>query len=134
MVSRGARSGDFYPVDDYEQIVQRLFARYGGFRPRALAPRLLGRPGRARGRSGDRFHVIYVDGSHTYQAVCADLANYAPKVAPGGWLVMDDASYDLPGTAFWKGYESVARACQRLPGLGFRNVLNVGHNRLFEKG
>lgn len=47
--------------------------------------------------------------------------------------MIDDASYDLPGNGFWKGYESVARACRRLPGLGFKNVLNVGHNRIFER-
>jgi predicted O-methyltransferase YrrM len=128
------RSGDFYPLNDYEQIVRRLFARYGldfnsvrWIRGYSNAPEVL-----AAVQSG-RFHVIYIDGSHTYQAVSTDLANYAPKVVPGGWLVMDDASYDLPGTTFWKGYESVSRACRQLPGLGFKNVLNVGHNRLFEK-
>jgi hypothetical protein len=46
---------------------------------------------------------------------------------------MDDAAYGLPGTRFWKGYETVARACELLPGLGFTNVLNVGHNRVFER-
>jgi hypothetical protein len=46
---------------------------------------------------------------------------------------MDDAAYDQPGTTFWKGYETVARACHLLPALGFRNVLNVGHNRVFER-
>jgi alpha-D-ribose 1-methylphosphonate 5-triphosphate synthase subunit PhnG len=46
---------------------------------------------------------------------------------------MDDAAYGLPGTSFWKGYETVARACLRLPDLGFDNVLNVGHNRVFER-
>jgi alpha-D-ribose 1-methylphosphonate 5-triphosphate synthase subunit PhnG len=63
----------------------------------------------------------------------ADIEHYAPKIIPGGWLVMDDAAYGLPGTSFWKGYETVARACLRLPDLGFDNVLNVGHNRVFER-
>ncbi len=81
----------------------------------------------------DRFHVIYIDGDHTYAGAAADILHYAPKVVPGGWLVMDDAAFDQPGTSFWKGYETVARACQLLPGLGFRNVINIGHNRVFER-
>jgi hypothetical protein len=128
------RSGDFYSADDYEPAVRRLFARHGldfasvrWIRGYSNAPEVLAAV------QQDRFHVIYVDGSHTYDAASADIANYGPKVVPGGWLVMDDAAFDLPGAAFWKGYESVARACRRLPDLGFRNVLNVGHNRIFEK-
>ncbi len=46
---------------------------------------------------------------------------------------MDDAGFHLPGTTFWKGYETVARACENLSELGFSNVLNVGHNRVFER-
>ena len=45
----------------------------------------------------------------------------------------DDASCDLSGTAFWKGHDGVSRAAQVIPSLGFRNVLNVGHNRVFER-
>lgn len=83
---------------------------------------------------GDPFHVIYIDGGHTYEAASADIANFGPKVAAGAWLVMDDAAHDLPGTVFWKGHESVSRACRHLPELGFKNVLNAGHHRIFEKG
>ena len=128
------RSGDFYPDDDYEKTVRRLFAhfqldfdRVRWIRGYSQAPEVL-----AAVRT-DRFHVIYVDGGHTFEAAGADIANFGPKVVTGGWLVMDDAACDLPGTAFWKGHESVSRACRQLPALGFKNVLNVGHNRVFEK-
>jgi hypothetical protein len=128
------RSGDFYPEDDYEEIVRRHLAHHAldfdavrWVRGYSHDPDVLGAV------RNDCFHVIYVDGGHTYEAASTDIANFAPKVVPGGWLVMDDASYDLPGTAFWKGYASVARACRLLPDLGFKNVLNVGHNRIFEK-
>ena len=83
--------------------------------------------------AADQFHIVYIDGDHAYEAARTDIASYAPKIARGGWLVMDDASFDLPGKAFWKGYETVARACRQLPEMGFKNVLNVGHNRVFEK-
>lgn len=127
-------SGDFYPDDDYEETVRRLFAHYRldfdqvrwirGYSQSAAVLAAV---------RDDRFHVIYVDGGHTFEAASADLANFGPKVVPGGWLVVDDAACDLPGTAFWKGHESVSRACRRLPELGFVNVLNVGHNRVFER-
>jgi hypothetical protein len=128
------RNGDCYPEDDYEEIVRRLFSRYDldfaavrwilGY---STAPAVLAAVGH------DRFHVIYIDGGHTFEAASGDIANFAPKVVSGGWLVVDDAACDLPGTVFWKGHESVSRACRALPELGFKNILNVGHNRVFEK-
>jgi hypothetical protein len=128
------KSGDFYPDDDYPQIVGNLFARFGLdfssvrlVRGYSTSSRVL------EALAADKFNVVYVDGDHTYDGAASDIRNYAPKVAVGGWLVMDDAGFDLPGTSFWKGYETVARACKLLPGLGFKNVLNVGHNRLFER-
>jgi hypothetical protein len=129
------RSGDFYPEDDYEQTVRRLFIHFQldfdevrWIRGYSQAPDVL-----AAVRT-DRFNLAYIDGGHTYEAASADIANFGPKVTTGGWLVMDDAAYDLPGTGYWKGHGSVSRACRRLPEFGFRNVLNVGHNRIFEKG
>ena len=56
-----------------------------------------------------------------------------PKVVREGWLVMDAAAFDQPGTTFWKGYDTVARACHLLPPLGFKNVFAVGHNRVFQR-
>jgi len=47
--------------------------------------------------------------------------------------VIDDASCNLPGTAFWKGHESVSRAADHWGGPGFVNVLNVGHNRVYKR-
>ncbi len=128
------QSGDFYPVEDYEAILRAHFsAHHLSFD----AVRLL------RGYStdesirqqvaSDRFHLIYIDGDHTYAGASADIGHYAPKVVPGGWLVMDDAAFDQPGTTFWKGYDTVARACHFLPPLGFKNVFNVGHNRVFQR-
>lgn len=128
------RSGDFYAKDNYEAIVRRLFADFEldfdavrlvrGYSTAAPVLALV---------ATDRYQVVYIDGDHTYEGAASDIRNFAPKVVPGGWLVMDDASFDLPGTTFWKGYESVSRACTLLPSLGLRNVLNVGHNRVFER-
>ena len=75
----------------------------------------------------------YIDGDHAYVAVCTDIRDYAPLVAAGGLLAMDDAACFRPGKTFWKGRESVSKACETFPPLGFKNVLNVGHVRVYQK-
>lgn len=128
------KSGDFYAAEDYEAIVRAHFAHHGlDFDQVRLVRGLSTAPAVRAAVAHDRFHVIYIDGDHTYAGACADIQHYAPKVIAGGWLVMDDAAFDQPGTSFWKGYETVARSCLLLPALGFKNVLNVGHNRVFER-
>lgn len=127
-------SGDFYAYDDYEGIVRQLFTHFGtDFNDVRLVRGYSTDPSVVDALKADKFHIIYVDGDHTYNGAASDIRNFGPKVVAGGWLVMDDASFNLPGTTFWKGYETVARACELLPALGFTNVLNVGHNRVFEK-
>src|SRR5208337_4300561 len=90
-------------------------------------------PAILRSLQNESFHVIYVDGDHTFAGVRHDFLTFGAKVVPGGWLVADDAAADVPGTAFWKGHEAVTRATSVLPSIGFRNVLNVGHNRIYER-
>jgi hypothetical protein len=128
-------NGNFYPTDDYEKCIRRLFVAFQlswsdvrlwhGY---STDPKILAEmPG------NEAFHLIYVDGDHTYEGATADIVNFAPRVAKGGWIVMDDAGCDLPGSGFWKGHPSVSQACHLLPTLGFRNILNIGHNRVFER-
>lgn len=128
-------NGNFYPEEDYEAYIRALFTEFNLrwedvilWRGCSNDPKLLARiPGTG------ALHLVYVDGDHTFDGTVSDIVNFAPRIAPGGWLVMDDASSDLPGTAFWKGHPAVSRACARLPALGFRNVINIGHNRVFER-
>ncbi|HMD61554.1 MAG TPA: class I SAM-dependent methyltransferase, partial [Opitutaceae bacterium] len=116
------RSGDFYAEEDYEGTVRNLFAHFGlDFSDVRLVRGYSSDPAVAAALEDDRFHITYIDGSHTYEGAAGDIRLFAPKVVAGGWLVMDDASFDLPGEGFWKGYETVTRACALLPGLGFAN-------------
>jgi len=80
-----------------------------------------------------RFDLIYIDGGHRYEQVAQDLTNYSRLVGTSGYLVLDDASCKQPGKKFWKGHESVSRAVDDWGAPGFRNVLNVGHNRVFRR-
>jgi len=128
------QSGDFYAAEDYESIVRAHFSVHGlDFNRIRLVRGLSTAPGVQAAVVSDRFHLVYIDGDHTYEGASADIRHYAPKIVKGGWLVMDDAAFDQPGTSFWKGYETVSRACLLLPDLGFKNVINVGHNRVFER-
>jgi hypothetical protein len=76
------------------------------------------------------FSVVYIDGDHRYAAVQSDIRRYATRLRSGGLLVMDDSACELPGT-FPKGLIQVSRAAQIIPSLGFQNVLNVAHNRIY---
>jgi Methyltransferase domain len=127
-------SGNFYENDDYAGIIRELFQRFHlDFTGTTIH----------RGRSTDQsilselsattFHVVYVDGDHTFDGARHDFETYGRKVVKGGWLVADDAGCALPGSAFWNGYETVSRAAHVLPEIGFRNVVNVGHNRVYER-
>jgi len=127
-------NANFYANEDYPAIVRAHFARHGldfdqvklhrGF---STAPEIL------HALAHEQFHIVYVDGDHRYEGALHDFKTFAAKIPPGGWLVADDAGGDLPGSTFWKGHEAVTRAVQIMPSLGFKNVLNVGHNRIFER-
>lgn len=128
------QSGNFYPPDDYEGIVRAFFAKFSLDFDQVTLHRGFSTDPALRARLGDaQFEIIYVDGDHTYEGALHDFSQYGPKVVPGGWLVADDAGCELPGTIFWKGHETVSRATRALPALGFTNILNVGHNRVYER-
>lgn len=128
------KNNDFYKEENYEEIIKAVFKR---FTLEYSNIRIL------KGFSTDQkvireakdlqFEILYVDGDHTFDGALHDFQVFGSKVVKGGWLVADDAGCALPGTRFWKGHEAVSRAVEILPTLGFKNVFNVGHNRVFEK-
>jgi len=126
-----AKRGNLYLRENYIQIIRQVF---DAFELDIASVELI------RGYSTDQsvierikdreFDVIYIDGDHSFAGTKHDIVTYTSHLALKGFLVMDDASFFLPGN-FFKGYEAVAQACERLPHLGFHNVLNVGHNRVY---
>jgi len=127
-------NGDFYDDLDYEHAMQSLFQHF------RLDPRMVTL---FKGLSTDSsvhaavaetfFDLIYLDGDHTYDVVRADLKFYGQRIAIGGYLVTDDSGASLPGNNFWKGHPSVSRAVDDWASANFRNVLNCGHNRIFQR-
>lgn len=129
-----AKEGNLYVEEDYHTIVQQVFSCFGlDWGSIRLIHGLSNDPSVLQQLQGEKFHLIYIDGDHSYQGVTEDIRHFAPMIHLQGYLVMDDASFFLPGNKFWKGHENVSRACEIIPSLGFSNVLNIGHNRIFQK-
>jgi hypothetical protein len=128
------RNGDFYEEVDYLATMHDLF-RHFGLDPEVV--RLI------KGLSTDAavrtavstlaFDLIYIDGDHTYDVVRSDLDFYTDRIRIGGYLVTDDSGLGLPGSGFWKGHPSVSQAVRDWENARFRNVLNCGHNRVFQR-
>lgn len=47
--------------------------------------------------AAESLDLVFVDAGHQYEDVKADLADWYPKVRPGGWLVCDDCTPEWPG-------------------------------------
>ncbi len=45
----------------------------------------------------DRIGFLIVDGNHDYESVVQDLALFAPKILPGGFIFIDDYTEAYPG-------------------------------------
>ena len=127
-------NGDFYAAEDYEGIVRAHFTHHGlDFGQVRLHRGYSTNQSLLTQLRDETYHLVYVDGDHTLAGARHDFTTFGPKVVPGGWLVADDAGCDLPGSGFWKGHAAVSTAVQDLPALGFTNVLNVGHNRIYQR-
>lgn len=128
------KEGNLYPKEDYYTIISNLFQHFGLnfntvqlYRGYSNTPEVLGKI------RDKKFDIIYIDGDHSYEGAKNDIKNYTPLIVSGGYLVMDDASWFLEGTVFWKGHKEVSRACDIIEAYGFENVLNIGHNRVYKK-
>jgi hypothetical protein len=130
-------AGNFYTDDDYYDIIRSLFEKFQlNIRDVIFHKGLSSDYNVLQELANKEFDLVYIDGDHTRSAVEQDIKNYSTKLSRGGFLVMDDASCYLPGgenKEYWKGHLSVSQACEIIPALGFDNVLNVGHNRIYRK-
>jgi len=80
--------------------------------------------------------MIYIDGNHDYDVVLKDWAACSEAVKPGGIIVLDDSglttSYRPPpfSTA---GHPGPSRLASEIDRGGFEEILQVGHNRVFQR-
>lgn len=126
--------GNLHVQSDFALDVQKVFDTFGLTLDGVTLIRGLSQESSVWEQVRDQlFDVVYIDGGHRYEEVSEDLRRYAPLVREGGYLVVDDASFFEPGTVFFKGFESVSKAAGELDRHVYRNVLNVGHNRVYVK-
>lgn len=79
---------------------------------------------------------IYIDGSHDYEIVKLDWENCSKNIKVGGIIIIDDSSlytnFDNPFFAF-KGHPGPSKLANEIDLSNFKEVLRVGHNRVFER-
>lgn len=60
----------------------------------------------ARSASSDfRCRLVFIDGDHSYEAVCQDIENLSRFLVPGGWICFDDAF------SSWEGVNRAITNC-----------------------
>lgn len=127
-------AGNLYPNRDYFADCEKIFSEFDLDFGKVEIFRGFSTDTNILSSLGDRqFDVIYIDGDHTEEIATHDVKVFAPKVAKGGVLVMDDASLFLEMDVPYRGRLGSSKASELLPAMGFQNILNVGHNRVFLK-
>lgn len=82
-----------------------------------------------------RWDMIYIDGNHDYDVVVKDWLACSSAVKPGGLIILDDSglttSYHAPpfSTA---GHPGPSRLASEIDPKRFKEILQVGHNRVFQ--
>ena len=79
---------------------------------------------------------IYIDGNHDYEVAKADWTVCAEQTRQGGLVVLDDSalgtSYQPPSFAT-AGHPGPSQVAREIEPRDFREVLRVGHNRVFQR-
>jgi GT2 family glycosyltransferase len=133
-VAQLQRVESYYPDRDYRDDVHQIFRDFGLDPSKLSLIRGLSQEARVRNRvARRRFDIVYIDGDHRWSFARRDIVNYQDLVRDAGFLVIDDAGCYLPGFLFWKGLPSVTKALSAVDRALFRNVFNVGPNRIYQK-
>ncbi len=83
-----------------------------------------------------QWDLIYIDGNHDYKVAKHDFNHCSQHLKKGGLLVLDDASRfsdfkpPLYATA---GHEGPSKVASEIDSGVFKEILAVGHNRVFKK-
>ena len=82
------------------------------------------------------WELIYIDGNHDYEVVRKDWQVCSESLKPGGVIVLDDAALTTkykPPIFASQGHPGPSRLAQEIDRTRFRELLQVGHNRVFQK-
>ncbi|MDX6767752.1 MAG: class I SAM-dependent methyltransferase [Candidatus Methylacidiphilales bacterium] len=80
--------------------------------------------------------AIYIDGNHDYEVALQDWEHCSVSLRKGGIVVLDDSglttSYRPPAFATG-GHPGPSRLAAEVDRTRFQEILQVGHNRVFQK-
>ena len=79
---------------------------------------------------------IYIDGNHDYEIARQDWDLCAAHLSPGGLIVLDDSGLTTnyaPPIFATGGHPGPSRLAHEIDRTRFREILQVGHNRVFQK-
>lgn len=86
--------------------------------------------------SSQPLNCIYIDGNHDFEIVQRDWQNCSQALAGGGIIVLDDSGLTTeyqPPIFSTKGHPGPSRMAKEIDHSKFREILQVGHNRVFQK-
>jgi hypothetical protein len=82
-----------------------------------------------------QWDMIYIDGNHDYDIVVKDWEACSKAVKPGGIIILDDSglstAYQPPAFATG-GHPGPSRLASEIAPGYFKEILQVGHNRVFQ--
>lgn len=101
--------------EDPEKIFRENMARYAGMLPHIIID---DSSAAASSFSDNSIFLVFIDASHDYESVFADISAWRPKLKPEGIMAGHD----------W-GYEPIERAIDQL--LGRKNIEACGNGRIW---
>jgi hypothetical protein len=82
------------------------------------------------------WEMIYIDGNHDYEVVRKDWEVCSQNLVRGGVAVLDDSGSTTayrPPVVATAGHPGPSRLAQEIDRARFREIIQVGHNRVFQR-
>jgi hypothetical protein len=121
---------------DYLQDTMANFDHFGAPRPHLLQAYSTDRAA-VDLISSKRWEMIYIDGNHDYEVARKDWEFCSGHAKQGGIIVLDDAAlrtgFHPPAYAATRGHPGPSRLAEEIDRSRFNEILQVGHNRVFQK-
>lgn len=83
-----------------------------------------------------KWDLIYIDGNHDYEIARSDWELCAKNVSPGGLIVLDDSGLSTsfrPPAFATGGHPGPSQLAKEISRAAFTEILQIGHNRVFQK-
>lgn len=120
---------------DYEKDTRSNFSRFDLPEPE-LVKAYSTDPAAVKRMSSTRWDMIYIDGNHDYEIVLKDWEVCSENVAVGGLIILDDSGLTTsfqPPAFSTAGHPGPSRLAREIDRSQFTELLQVGHNRVFQR-